>query len=91
MPICTVGHYLLLRDYILQLPIRKACEQCPAEVEHWMPGSYLAINANAEKARIYRSDLKQVAHRIPLAIKSVIFFLFSSEFRNLQRIRRDFR
>ena len=53
-----VGRYLRLWGYTPQKPIRKAFEQKPAQVKHWLDNEYPAIKKQAaqEKGTIYFGD-----------------------------------
>lgn len=63
MPIRTVGEYLLRWGYTPQRPIKRALEQNPVKVEHWLSETYPAIaaRAKAQKAIIYWGDETAVA------------------------------
>jgi transposase len=58
MPIRTVGLYLERWGFTPQRPVKRALEQCPAWVGHWLKTEYPAIRkrAKAEDAEIYWGD-----------------------------------
>jgi transposase len=47
----TTGTYLAHWGFAAQKPLRRAYEQCPAEVRHWLRHEYPAIVARARRAR----------------------------------------
>jgi transposase len=47
----TTGTYLARWGFTAQKPLRRADEQCPAEVRHWLRHEYPAIVARARRAR----------------------------------------
>jgi transposase len=47
----TTGTYLARWGFAAQKPLRRAYEQCPAEVRHWLRHEYPAIVARARRAR----------------------------------------
>jgi transposase len=47
----TTGTYLACWGFAAQKPLRRAYEQCPAEVRHWLRHEYPAIVARARRAR----------------------------------------
>ena len=47
----TTGTYLARWGFMAQKPLRRAYEQCPAEVRHWLRHEYPAIVARARRAR----------------------------------------
>jgi transposase len=47
----TTGTYLARWGFTAQKPLRRAYEQCPAEVRHWLRHEYPAIVARARRAR----------------------------------------
>ena len=47
----TTGTYLARRGFTAQKPLRRAYEQNPAEVRHWLRHEYPAIVARARRAR----------------------------------------
>jgi transposase len=47
----TTGTYLAHWGFTAQKPLRRAYEQCPAEVRHWLRHEYPAIVARARRAR----------------------------------------
>jgi transposase len=47
----TTGTYLARWGFTAQKPLRRAYEQCPAEVRHWLRPEYPAIVARARRAR----------------------------------------
>jgi transposase len=47
----TTGTYLADWGFTAQKPLRRAYEQCPAEVRHWLRHAYPAIVARARRAR----------------------------------------
>jgi len=63
MPIRTVGEYLLRWGYTPQRPIKRALEQNPVKVQHWLQDVYpeIAARAKREKAIIYWGDETAVA------------------------------
>src|SRR6476659_2167690 len=46
----TTGKYLARWGFTAQKPLRRAYEQCPAEVRHWLRHEYPAIVARARRA-----------------------------------------
>ncbi|MFH0983465.1 MAG: IS630 family transposase, partial [Planctomycetota bacterium] len=54
----TVGRYLQHWGFTPQKPLRRACEQDPAAVRHWLETEYPAIRprAKAEQAEIHWGD-----------------------------------
>ncbi|MBK8583488.1 MAG: IS630 family transposase [Flavobacteriales bacterium] len=58
MPIRTVGLYLQRWGMTPQRPIKRALEQRPADVEHWLATKYphIQARAKAENAEIYWAD-----------------------------------
>lgn len=58
LPVRTVGDYLKRWGFTPQKPIKKACEQGPAEVGHWLEEQYpkIAARAQDEGAEIHWGD-----------------------------------
>jgi len=58
VPTRTIGEYLKRWDFTPQKPIKKAYEQCPAEVRKWLDEEYpqIAARAKAEQAEIHWGD-----------------------------------
>lgn len=58
LPVRTVGHYLKRWGFTPQKPIKKAYEQRPAEVRHWLDEQYpkIAARAKREGAEIHWGD-----------------------------------
>lgn len=63
MPIRTVGEYLLRWGYTPQRPSRRALEQKPLDVQHWLQEIYpvIARRAKEESGLIYWADETAVA------------------------------
>jgi transposase len=81
MPIRTVGMYLSRWGFTPQKPVKKAREQKPEVVEHWLKTEYprIAKQAKKEKAEIYWGDeagIQNEANRMrgyfPRGIKPVL-------------------
>jgi len=81
MPIRTVGMYLSRWGFTPQKPVKKAREQKPEVVEHWLKTEYprIAKQAKKEKAEIYWGDetgIQNEANRtrgyFPRGIKPVL-------------------
>jgi len=58
LPLRTMGDYLKRWGFTLQKPVKRAYEQDPKKVAHWLETDYPEITAHAkqEKAEIHRGD-----------------------------------
>lgn len=58
VPVRTLGHYLHRWGFTAQRPLKRAYEQRPEAIEHWLKHTYPAIKARArrEKAEIHWGD-----------------------------------